>query len=408
MALQVKVGSFASNTVTGDQSITGVGFQPKAVIFMSADITTFGVPIIHSEPIMGVAVSSSQQWSISAISQDAQNVMNTFRSASDDRCYFAGAFVGLSMSLDFVSHDADGFTVNIDDAPSVNVEVGYIAIGGDDIEVAAGVTSIPTAGATHAVTGVGFAPEFVLLGHIGRLTWPTTNSTNFIFGLGAMTETDQVAFAIADRDAVADAQTNSYQRTDSCTLEVFADAQQSRCSRSSLDPDGFTLTINTSPPSVSQPTGWLAIRGAEMKIGADTQNTSTGTKAVTGVGFTPQAVIIWGARQVVTTSVVNGSAHHALGAADAVTEFQMLGGSQDAVGTSDTARLGVDDSCAGWCNGSGTMLAKASLSSFDGDGFTLNWTTSDGAENQFLYWAFPEAEVFEEALVPHLAVMTVA
>lgn len=408
MALQVKVGSFAANTVTGDQSVTGIGFQPKAVIFMSADVASFGASAIHSEPIMGVAVSPSQQWAISAISQDAQTVTNTFRSASDSHCYYAGSFVAISMSFAFVSHDADGFTVNIDDAPTVAVEVGYIAIGGSGISVAAGVTSVPTAGATHAVTGVGFQPDVVLLGHIGRLTWPATNNTNFIFGLGAFTATDQVAFALSDRDAVADAQTNTYQRTDSCTIEVFADAAQSRTSRQSLDADGFTLSINTSPPAVSQPTGWLAIKGGDMKIGSDTQNTTTGTKSITGVGFRPQAVMIWGARQTVTTSVVNGGAYHALGAADGTYEFQMLGGTEDAVGTSDTARVAKDGACAGWVNGSAVTVSDATLASFDADGFTLDWTVADAVANQFLYWAFSEPPTYEDVLSPHLFVMTVA
>ena len=57
MAMQTKVGSFTLNTSTGNQSITGLGFTPQWVMFLTAwpscDLSTATDVVTASTP--GVA-----------------------------------------------------------------------------------------------------------------------------------------------------------------------------------------------------------------------------------------------------------------------------------------------------------------------------------------------------------------
>ena len=117
MALSGYAGVFALNTATGNQSVTGVGFQPDVVIFLPTNLTADGV---GSDAYLniGAAVSSSARKTFSSTSEDGQATTDTSRE-SYDLCISQNN-PGSSSSdylADFVSLDADGFTINITDAP---------------------------------------------------------------------------------------------------------------------------------------------------------------------------------------------------------------------------------------------------------------------------------------------------
>lgn len=110
-------------------------------------------------------------------------------------------------------------------------------------------------------------------------------------------------------------------------------------------------------------------------VGTSTSPTSTGTKAVTGVGFQPKVVMPFATLPITTGSL--SAAPIGFGAGLSSSNRASIGvNSRDAVTTSSAYRshsaskiVCVPD------NSSSAIFMDADLSSIDSDGFTLNWST---------------------------------
>jgi hypothetical protein len=115
---QIKMGSFARSS-TGSQAVTGVGFQPKGVLFVTQQATSTTVGTMG----IGGMDSAGNQFNatIRADATDGDRRARTTHCIGDNG---SGAFVG---GASYTSMDTDGFTVNFDEATSVTVY--WIAIG---------------------------------------------------------------------------------------------------------------------------------------------------------------------------------------------------------------------------------------------------------------------------------------
>ncbi len=120
----------------------------------------------------------------------------------------------------------------------------------------------------------------------------------------------------------------------------------------------------------------------EYKVGSFTKKTDgTGTQEITGIGFTPKALILFSAQTVSTEDTIAVDLEQCIGFSDGTTEKCIWTGSEDGVGTSDADRIGVSAKILNIRNinsgTSGALLAECDLDSFDADGFTLDWTTNN-------------------------------
>lgn len=100
---------------------------------------------------------------------------------------------------------------------------------------------------------------------------------------------------------------------------------------------------------------------------------ATTTVAVTGVGFTPKAVIFWWSGRTESTDTVGGANIQA-GAGFAAGATQRCCCSNyeaDAAAAADSAFRAANDACIGEVATNGTWSGKADLQSFDADGFTI-------------------------------------
>ncbi len=117
----------------------------------------------------------------------------------------------------------------------------------------------------------------------------------------------------------------------------------------------------------------------ESFAGNFSANTSTGNQAITGIGFTPKAVIFFSTDQ--TANGVTADAHINFGVGvSSSSRFGMVNTADDGESTAtDTTR----ESSAALCvvtNNAGTFtgVLEADLVTMDSDGFTLNLTTAPG------------------------------
>lgn len=120
--------------------------------------------------------------------------------------------------------------------------------------------------------------------------------------------------------------------------------------------------------------------GADLYVGSFTKTNTTGTQAITGVGFTPKAIVFWTSGSNAASGTWDQHIYQGIGFTSGASDsYSVSGASFDNAGTSSTARriaakaitLQLDDA-------NSSNIQEADLSSFDADGFTLNWTTNGG------------------------------
>jgi hypothetical protein len=164
MALSCFVGSLTVPAATGNQAITGVGFQPSAVLFFgnrqaSDAASSNGGSNAAMNHFVGVATSSTARGVVEC--NDDFSAGGLVSTPTATQCIRQRSSAGtLLFAADFVSMDADGFTVNFATANATAYVINFIALGGSDLtNVAVKSWTTPTATGNQSQTGVGFQPD---------------------------------------------------------------------------------------------------------------------------------------------------------------------------------------------------------------------------------------------------------
>lgn len=400
-ALSSKQGTFVKNTAAGAQSITGLGFQPKAIIFYWTKQTTAAYAASTSSgygfaaagaPITMAAVS------VQALDAQATTDANNYHSNAAAIVLQNTASGGAVNNLGTVTaFGADGFTVSWSAAGQADI-IHYIALGGTDITNAkVGTTSMFALAGASSVTGVGFQPDTAfLISSANGITLNTITASSRpgrTFGFmsdtsGAMT---QGSVSYGNRDArtatgyMGSVWSNTgYENLRGTATDVDA-------TWTSWDIDGFTMNA-AAAPNGAHFVSWLALKGGLFKLGTLAQRTSAGTQAITGIGFQPNAVLFASANLSTASGTVSTTAGTAgkqsFGAAAATQSGTWIG----TAGTINSDENMYASTTAAITHAtSQTTNAQASLSSLDADGFTLNWTAADATARNVLYIAMGTA-----------------
>jgi len=385
--MNVKVGTFTAPAGTGNQAITGVGFKPKAVVVCSCNQTASGFNDGWNA-FFGIT-DGTQSFVLYGVSQDnvaTSSSRNLYQNARFIDIYNT-AGTNISRAT-FVSMDADGFTVNWSVAGSSGVIISYLAIGGADISAYADVIDFPSGGGAVRVP---FDAPFLL-------TFSTASNAVFAISTGMKTlapgwfAQQTGAFQQGDltaviKTAVNPSDTFRYQRTDHASA-TLSNAGALDFEIAYVDKaTGFNQTTSAQRSVV-----FLALGAVNCKAGSGTQPSTTGTQAITGLGFTPKAVIMGSVGNTAST-VVAAEARLSYGFATATNQiFSMWMGDLDNVTPTTNASRTSTTSLVAMANpaASGTtstLLAEATLSSLDSDGFTLNWTTVADTTAREYIWA---------------------
>lgn len=265
--------------------------------------------------------------------------------------------------------------------------MGGLSLGGTQLRSFGGSFNLGAPG-TITVTGVGFQPQVLLF------LWqkaPTYNVGTFDyagagFGFGAASSSSAANqfshFQKSDYLGGAGSSAGSVHQNDYCIVTHYDSATiNARCQLASLDPDGFTLTQTGNADS--RLIGFLALSdaGGQFHVGQGTQRTTLGTQSFTAPGFTPD-ILMFGHGNVNTSGTVyNGFGGWHIGACDVDSQASMISGYWFG------NRLAA--SAVSWATGLGApvVAGEAVLSSLDTNGFTLNYTTTDGVARPFGYIA---------------------
>lgn len=131
--LLAEATAFNQPTSTGAQAVTGIGFQPEAELFVSAGRAANTTPTGSTRSIVGAAISSSNRrvmWTgaVDNLATTQTGYLNNETSAITHATPGAGSPTTAAVA-DFVSQDADGFTLNWTSADATARQNFAIAFG---------------------------------------------------------------------------------------------------------------------------------------------------------------------------------------------------------------------------------------------------------------------------------------
>jgi hypothetical protein len=256
------------------------------------------------------------------------------------------------------------------------------------------IDTTKTAGQDQAVTGVGFQ------GKVGIFWWSgTTSATDATTaetlrgGIGFAVSSSQRTWATnISLDAQASSASGGGVGDDACIV-LMSDAStvEGKADFKQWDSDGFTLTIDDQF-ATAYIVSYMILGGTDLTnyyTAVETSATTATTKATTGVGFQP-TFAMWAVGRLNTTKNVvasngNLSVGFSVGTA-AGSEYSLVGATRNARLTMDTDRYLFDNESIGMMS-AGDITYRAELTSFDADGFTLNWLESGGSAIYFAYLA---------------------
>ena len=145
-----------------------------------------------------------------------------------------------------------------------------------------------------------------------------------------------------------------------------------------------------------------------VKKGTFTKSTSTGvpvSQPVTGVGFQPKALWLWGT--TVTASTIAEGYGWFYGFSDGTAHASVGTTSADAGTTAIAASLMRNDAVATIMSPTArTELARASVTSFDSDGFTLSWAVNNSTGYIIHYLAVGGTDITNAKVISTTAGVT--
>jgi len=388
MAFSTKVGSFTQPTSTNASfAVTGVGFQPKALIFFMNGQTADGSAAIRYH-VMGMATDSTHRACVSFYQKD-QNTQSDTRAHDDTKCLvFVDTTSTAVVKADLVSMDSDGFTLNFSVVDANARIVNYIALGGADLTNAFLKEYIQnsTTG-NQALTGVGFQPTSIIFMGASNGTAPPNipatglNGSNIIYGVTTGTSTG---------GAHGNDYHDSRQKANDVIIRANGGGSNSLSQEATLvsfDSDGFTINIGTA--SGNRYVWALCLKGGQVKAGTFTQKTSTGSQATTGIGFQPTGLILFSANDVVQSAVNTSQSFVSFGAGNSSSSRGCIWSGVDANHADQNLdRTNIIKMMTPAAAGAPTTQAAADLTSLDSDGFTLTWGSADATAREIIYLAF--------------------
>lgn len=400
MALSTKVGSFTKPSVTGNQVITGVGFQPKAIVVWTAGSNSAsGTWTSYYFNVIGFSTGPSNSYCTAASSRDASTAANTSRASTTGLITIVDSNT-LYDQAGLVSFDSDGFTINwstINNGVAGAVVFNYLALGGSDITNAK-IQNWYAPGATgnQSVTGVGFKPDLVF--HIGVGTSALGSSSTSRASFGVMNKSgQQFSNSVASLNGANPSDTSRYQQTDAAIAMVDASATtiQAQGHYASMDADGFTINWSTVVPFSGAQFFSLCIKGISSKVGSFVKSgaAAPAAQSITRCGFFPKGVMF---SMIDGGVAANGlvTASWGLGATDGTSSRAAHFFDSDNTTPTRAKSVYVNDRAVIGSIGTGAVSIDASATAtIVPDGFNLTWSPNDTGTADIAYIALGDAGV---------------
>lgn len=374
MSLNSKVGSFTVPSSTGNRAITGIGFQPTAIIFWGVPLTAAG---IAAEACFFIGFtdgtpSSNVLTIFSANNNSGSSSGRTIDTTGLNLCIWANNGSTLYRAK-IVSLDADGFTLNFTTANAIAYQINYLALTGTT-GAKAGSFSLPTSGVTKAVTGVGFKPNLVLMFSSGL----GISFSSALLSLGFMASSSvQGAVSLKDQSSQSPTVSKSYLTFQKClvNLSTTLNAVRDVLSFNAFGTDGFTVNLDTISNSGAT-VYYLALKGVTTEALSFTQPSFSEAQTLTGLGGTPNCALMFSHGSSILDTLVN-NARMSFGCGNASAYLVTWLGIRNGVTTSNTSKSQKIDININLIEFGATPLVTAlgTLATLISTGAALVWTS---------------------------------
>lgn len=138
--------------------------------------------------------------------------------------------------------------------------------------------------------------------------------------------------------------------------------------------------------------------------GTFTAKTSTGTQAITGVGFRPKGIIFYATTQTADGFGSDSVAYMMIGFAGSDNSNGVVGWvADDNVSAANVGVIDQTTNCIAFASaGTPTEVGQATISSMDADGFTLSWSQAAGSAWKINYLALGGSSITKTRTGPLL------
>lgn len=395
MALEVATGVLATGTgaIGTTVTVSGLAFQPKALIFFSNGRTsaTSAAGRASSYTSIGFATGASNQVGLVSTSIDAG--ADSAGAAYQDvaSCVVIANGTAADGILRLQSINSDGFTLEVIDVFPRDTRFIYVAYGGSDITDAT-VSSVqgPVAPGTVDVTSLTFQPDILLFAgqEFGAAT-TQTNATASILFFGAASGTasaNQGVIAWGQDDASATMDTGAYGRGGEVSARLGVSspiAVPDRASVSALSSTGFTL--NFAAAQNGDRIWFLAMKGGDWHVTTSATRTDTTPWSLSGFGHQPAGLLVASVNRAEDAAGTGTRpSQMSMGAATgASSRASVFARDNNATATAEVSTGIQYDALYGNLDSTGAVVGLMDLSSIDSDGVTLVMDDADPTANWF-------------------------
>lgn len=258
------------------------------------------------------------------------------------------------------------------------------------LESRVGTVALNTSIGPQSITGFGFQPKLVLVQTTPSLANDANPQQDMHRSFGGFDGTNQfVTYNSGKYGNITPA--TSFYTTNTEGLFVASPAGTTtpyyQAQFSSLDVNGFTINLTTAPPSAYR-MGYYALGGSDIqnvKVGTFQASTGAGSQAITGLGFQPNLIIFSSAYSTLLGG--GGNAYWFLGMAkdSPIVEYSIGCYSKTGLGLPTTRTNQNDDASIYFFDT--VSRGFANVTSFDADGFTLNWVLAPSGGRYIHYMA---------------------
>lgn len=331
---------------------------------------------------------------------DGSNPTATFKTNSTAACILLINDAGTTVvSGVLTASDATTFTINWTVVDTQTHHIGYTLVGGASVSAKVLNWNMNTSLGNQSVTGAGFIPQIVFHLIIG---FPPRS-----LGFGCMTTTAECA---NDAHAINGVNPTHAQRLTTLTkclatlTPTYNLAPQIDTSATfvSMDADGFTVDIDNAPTSPLAVTSLCIVGMGQAKISSFNRSTGAApvTQAVTGTGFHPDWVCLFGSKT--TDNAPHSNSHRSFG-------FGIVSGTTVATdmvknnSTAFTRSQILTTAIYSLLDTSGVQDVLGTLQSLDSDGFTINWPTNLSTTERIAYIALKGASSDDIGIIRNYA-----
>lgn len=383
MALHRDQGILLAPSSTGNLSVSSLDFTPELVMFYTVcagDATLKASAYIS----FGVMDDSGNEWFLAGAALTGQATSVTSRAFFDNACIgvYAPNTKTKLLNASYVSMNSDGFTINFD-TTIANVRVHWVALAGfSDVKV--GTVDVTTTESTQSFTDPGFEPDALIFG--GAAVDNSCNDT-WLHTLGFCdVDLNQYCYSNVDLDGQATTLSTRAQSDEQivCISPGEGSGVEAKVVIDSFDTNGFTIDKVYYPSSwVTQPYGYVAMKGVDAKVDYDVTPTTATTKSITDTGFTPEVGLFFHWDAADYTELTGAHAVGGIGSSvddGSETQGQIFAYSVSTQATSLAIRQDTANLMEHW----DSVAEFTDMDSFDSGGFTIDKLTNPGSKA----WSF--------------------